>query len=274
MPGGLLDALFLPRRVAVYGASARDPAKLGNTLLRNVATGASTVEALAVHPSSTTIDGVGAFPSLRAAGAPVDLALVSVPAPMVEAAVADAAVGGARVGVVLSSGFGETGADGQAIEARLAKTANEHGMRLVGPNCMGVVSSLGDAGWLNGSYFWSRPEHAGSISFISQSGAFGGMFFAECRARALGVARFASLGNSVDVIETDVLEALAGDDATAAIGMFVESFRDGRRFVDVARRVTPTTPVVVLKAGKAAAGARAAASQRATPAPSSVDTPR
>ena len=179
---------------------------------------------------------------------------------MVEDAVGDAARGGAHVGVVLSSGFGETGADGEAVEARLLETAGEHGMRLVGPNCMGVVSSLGDAGWLNGSYFWSRPEHAGSISFISQSGAFGGMFFSECRARAVGVARFASLGNSIDVIETDVLEALADDEATAAIGMFVEGFRDGRRFVDVARRVTTTKPVVVLKAGKAAAGARAAAS--------------
>jgi len=257
MPGGLLDALFMPRRVAVYGASARHAGKLGNILLRNVAAGASTV---AVHPSATAIDGVPAVATLVDGDAPVDLALISVPAPAVEDAVTDAAVGGARAGVVLSSGFGETGADGQTVEARLVATAREHGMRLVGPNCMGVVSSLGEAGWLNGSYFWSLPERAGSISFISQSGAFGGMFFAECRARSLGLSRFASLGNSIDVVETDVLEALGGDDATAVIGMFVEGFRDGRRFVEVARRVTASKPVVALKAGKAAAGARAAAS--------------
>jgi len=257
MPGGLLDALFMPRRVAVYGASARHAGKLGNILLRNVAAGASTV---AVHPSATTVGDVPAVANLADTDAPVDLALISVPAPAVEDAVADAAVGGARVGVVLSSGFGETGPDGQAVETRLVAVAREHGMRLVGPNCMGVVSASGEAGWLNGSYFWSLPERAGSISFISQSGAFGGMFFAECRARALGLSRFASLGNSIDVVETDVLEALGADDATAVIGMFVEGFRDGRRFVEVARRVTASKPVVVLKAGKAAAGARAAAS--------------
>jgi acetyltransferase len=256
MAGGLLDALFRPRRVAVYGASARDPSKLGNTLLRNVAAG---VDVLAVHPTAASIDGVPAVATLEPV-AGVDLALVSVPAETAEAAVADAAAGGARAGVVLSSGFGETGEAGRAIEHRLATVAREHGMRLVGPNCMGVVSRRDDATWLNGSYFWALPDRVGSLSFISQSGAFGGMFFAECRARGLGVARFASLGNSVDVTETDVLDVLGEDDATTAIGLFVEGFRDGRRFVDVARRITPTKPVVVLKAGKASAGARAAAS--------------
>jgi acyl-CoA synthetase (NDP forming) len=260
MPGDpLLDALFRPRRVAVYGASARDESKLGNTLLRNVA-GSREIEAVAVHPSAPAIDGIPACPRLDASGGPVDLALVSVPAAGVEGAVANAAAGGATVAVVLSSGFAESGDAGRAVEDRLRTIATGHGMRLVGPNCMGVVSSLGDDGWLNASYFWSLPDRSGPVAFVSQSGAFGGMFFAESRARGLGVSRFASLGNSADVVETDLLEILGADDQTEVVGMFVEGFRDGRRFVDVARRVTRQKPVVVLKAGKAAAGARAAAS--------------
>jgi acetyltransferase len=190
---------------------------------------------------------------------PCDLALISVPARAVPEAVADAARAGCQAAIVLSSGFGETGDEGRRVEARLRENAQAAGMRLVGPNCMGVVSRYGE-GWLNGSYFWQLPDRAGAISMISQSGAFGGIFFAEARRRGLGVARFLSVGNSADVNETDVLEHLGGDSATAAIGIFAEAFRDGRRFVEVARKVTERKPVVVLKAGKGGKGAAAAAS--------------
>jgi acetyltransferase len=132
-------------------------------------------------------------------------------------------------------------------------------MRLVGPNCMGVVSRYRD-GWLNGSYFWQLPERAGRLSMISQSGAFGGMFFAEARRRKLGIARFLSVGNSADVTLTEVLEYLGGDAVTGVIGIFAEAFPEGRGFVEIARQVTPAKPVVVLKAGKGSRGAAAAAS--------------
>lgn len=250
-----LDSLFTPRSVAVYGASAADSRKLGNTLLANAVSGAG--EVVAVHPSADNIDGV---PALASLDRPVDLALVSVPAQRVEAAVADAAAAGAKTGIVLSSGFGESGARGRAIQNRIAALAGAAGMRLVGPNCMGVVSHLGDGKWLNGSYFWAVPETAGGLSFLSQSGAFGGMFFGHLRTSGLGLSRFLSVGNSADVSVTDVLEWLGEDPQTTAIGMFIEGIDDGRRFVEVARRVTASKPVVVLKAGKMKAGARAAAS--------------
>ena len=237
-----LDALFKPQSIAVYGASATDSQKLGNDLLANAVSGAGDV--LAVHPSANSID----------------LALFSVPATRVEAAVADAAAAGAKAGIVLSSGFGETGEEGRAAQVRIAALARSAGMRLVGPNCMGVVSHLGDGRWLNGSYFWAVPETTGGLSFVSQSGAFGGMFFAHLRASGLGLSRFLSVGNSADVSITDALEWLGEDEQTTAIGMFVEGIDDGRRFVDVAREVTARKPVVVLKAGKMASGAKAAAS--------------
>lgn len=138
----------------------------------------------------------------------------------------------------------------------MAARARAAGMRLVGPNCMGVVSRS-STGFFNGSYFWRPPQRPGNISLVSQSGAFGGMFLAESRRRGLGVARFLSVGNSAEVVETDALEWLAQDAATAVIGLFVEAFQQGRRFVEVARRCAK--PVVVLKAGRLASGARAAA---------------
>jgi len=250
-----LDGLFTPCSIAVYGASATDSRKLGNTLLANAASGAG--EVVAVHPSADNIDGIPAFARLDRA---VDLALISVPGHRVESAVADASAAGAKTGIVLSSGFGETGAEGRVIQDRIAALAGAAGMRLVGPNCMGVVSHLGDGNWLNGSYFWAVPEAAGGLSFVSQSGAFGGMFFGHLRSTGLGLSRFLSVGNSADVSVTDALEWLGEDSQTTAIGMFIEGINDGRRFVEVARKVTGRKPVVVLKAGKMAAGAKAAAS--------------
>jgi len=250
-----IDGLFTPRSIAVYGASATDSSKLGNTLLENATSGGSDV--LAVHPSADVIDGIPAVASLDR---PADLVLVSVPGQRVESAIVDAAAAGAKTGIVLSSGFGETGEEGRIVQDRIAAVAGAAGMRLVGPNCMGVVSHLGDGRWLNGSYFWATPDTAGGLSFVSQSGAFGGMFFSHLRRSGLGLSRFLSVGNAADITATDVLEWLGEDSQTTAIGMFIEGIDDGRRFVEVARATTARKPVVVLKAGKMAAGAKAAAS--------------
>lgn len=248
-----VDAVFEPTSVAVYGAS-RDERKLGHALLRNVLGGGFRGAVLAVNPGGGRILDVQAVAGLTR---PVDLALISVPAAAAPAAVADAAGAGCRAAVVLASGFGETGAEGRAVEEAMAATARGAGMRLVGPNCMGVVSRF-DAGWLNGSYFWRLPDSQGPVSMISQSGAFGGMFLSQARQRGLGVARFLSVGNCADVTETDALQWLAEDPETGVIGLFVEAFKDGRRFVAAARECGK--PVVVVKAGKRATGARAAAS--------------
>jgi acyl-CoA synthetase (NDP forming) len=248
-----MEAIFAPRSVAVYGAS-RDERKLGHTLLRNALGGGFGGPVVAVNPSGGEVLGLRTVPALEG---PVDLALVSVPAAAAQAAVADAARAGCRAAIVLASGFGETGEGGRAVEQRLAALAREAGMRLVGPNCMGVVSRL-RGGWLNGSYFWRLPERQGGVSMVSQSGAFGGMFFSEARRRGLGVSRFLSVGNCADVTESDALEWLADDQATEVVGLFVEAFRDGRRFVAAAQRCSKA--VVVLKAGKGRAGARAAVS--------------
>ena len=251
-----LRAIFSPRSVAVYGASTRDPSKLGNRLLRNVV--ASAVDdVVAVSPTPGTAEGLPTKPSLANA---VDLALISVPAASVEAAVADAAAGGARSAVVLTSGFGETGPAGKAAQERIRAIAAGAGMRFLGPNCMGVISSQSGGGWLNGSYFWDVDLTPGGVTMLSQSGAFGGMFLAEMSRRGLGVCRFASLGNCADLDETQILRWLDQDPATEVVGLFAEALSGGRDFVRAVRSLSADRPVVVLKAGTTSTGARAALS--------------
>lgn len=253
-----LGDVFDPASVAVYGASARRPDALGNTLLANVA--AAGLPVTVVHPSAPEIDGHTTTATLEATSRGADLALISVPAAAAAAAVADAAGAGARAAVVLSSGFGEAGPEGLALEDEMARTAADAGMVLVGPNCMGVVSRLGSGALLNGSYFWDVPDRDGGISFISQSGAMGGMFLDQVRRRDVGLARFLSIGNAADVGVTDALQWLAEDEATTAIGMFVEGVGQGRAFVEAASHAAAGKPVVALKGGRHPAGARAAAS--------------
>ena len=251
-----LEPLFLPRSVAVYGASTRDPSRLGNRLLSN-AIGSALDDVRAISPSAGTAEGLRTTRSLAGG---VDLALISVPAVSVEAAIADAAAGGARTAVVLTSGFGETGQAGRAAQERLRAIAARAGMRFLGPNCMGVISRLDDGGWMNGSYFWDVDLAPGGVTMLSQSGAFGGMFLAEMSRRGLGFCRFASLGNAVDLNETQILRWLAQDDDTQVIGLFAEALSGGRDFVTTVRSISAKRPVVVLKAGKTATGARAAIS--------------
>ena len=251
-----LEPLFLPRSVAVYGASTRNPSRLGNRLLRN-AKGSALDDVRAISPTAGTAEGLQ---TARTLGSPVDLALISVPAVSVEAALTDAAAGGARAAIVLTSGFGETGDYGQTAQQRLRAIAAEAGMRLLGPNCMGVISRLGDGGWMNGSYFWDVALAPGGITMLSQSGAFGGMFLAEMHRRGLGVCRFASLGNAADLGETHILRWLVHDDETQVVGLFAEALSGGRDFVETVRSISTEKPVVVLKAGKTETGARAAIS--------------
>ena len=162
-----------------------------------------------------------------------------------------------RMCVILASGFGETGDAGRAVQAEIEAIARTSGMRIVGPNCMGVVNVPGH---LNASYFWDVPKQPGGISFVSQSGAYGGLFFREVRQRSLGVAKFLSIGNQSDLGFAECLEWLADDPDTRVVGLFVEGIRDGRAFVASARRLSRAKPVVALKGGRAEAGRRAAGS--------------
>lgn len=251
-----LDPLFAPRSLAVLGVS-RNPAKLGYRLLQNVKESGFAGAVHPVNPSGESILEYATVPSIDALPGDVDLALVSLPAPAVPAAIEALAARRARMAVVLSSGFGEVDADGRDAQAELLGIARAAGLRLVGPNCMGVYSAPAR---LNGTYFWDLPRVEGGIGIVSQSGAYGGLIFRHLGGRGLGIARFVSIGNQADVGIAEVIEYLADDPATTLIACFVEAVRDGRRFVDAAARATPRKPVVVLKGGRSDAGRRAAGS--------------
>jgi acyl-CoA synthetase (NDP forming) len=251
-----LAPLFAPRSVAVLGVS-RNPSKLGYRLLQNVRDGGFAGTIHPVNPSGEPILGLATVATVEALPPGVDLALVSVPAAAVPGAVAALAARRARAAVILSSGFGEVDGDGRDAQAELLRIARAAGLRLVGPNCMGVFSAPAR---LNATYFWDLPRVAGGIAVVSQSGAYGGLIFRHLGGRGLGVARFVSIGNQADVDIAEVLEYLADDEATTLIACFVEALRDGRRFVRAAARATLRKPVVVLKGGRSDAGRRAAGS--------------
>jgi acyl-CoA synthetase (NDP forming) len=251
-----LAPLFAPRSVAVLGVS-RNPAKLGYSLLKNVLEGGFGGAVHPVNPSGEPILGVPTVRAIEALPEQVDLALVSLPAPAVPAAITALAARGVRAAVVLSSGFGEVDADGRDSQAALLAEARRVGLRLVGPNCMGVYSAPAR---LNGTYFWDLPRLAGGISVVSQSGAYGGLIFRHLGSRGLGVARFLSIGNQADVDIAEVIEWLVDDPATTLIGCFVEALRDGPRFLTAAERAAGRKPIVMLKGGRSNAGRRAAGS--------------
>jgi acetyltransferase len=251
-----LEALFAPRRVAVLGAS-RNPAKLGHVLLKNVLTGGFPGEVFVVNPGGEPILGRPTVADAADLPAGIDLALISLPPSAVLAAVKGLAARAARVAVILSSGFGEVDERGRAEQSALLDAARPAGLRLVGPNCMGVFS-LPAA--LNGTYFWDLPQRPGGIGVVSQSGAYGGLIMRHLGGLGLGVSRFLSIGNQVDLAIADALGYLADDPETSLVACFIEAVGDGRRFVDAARRVTAVKPMVVLKGGRTEAGRRAAGS--------------
>ena len=251
-----LTPLFAPRAVAVLGVS-RNPAKLGYRLLENLKARGFAGAVHPVNPSGEEILGYGTVRRVDDLPLDVDLALVSLPASAVPDAVKALAARRVRAAVILSSGFGEVDADGRGAQADLLATARAAGLRLIGPNCMGVYSAPAK---LNGTYFWDLPTAPGGIGIVSQSGAYGGLIFRHLGSRGLGIARFLSIGNQADVELAEVLEYFADDSECSLVACFVESVRDGRRFVRAAERLTASKPVVVLKGGRSDAGRRAAGS--------------
>src|SRR5206468_11534958 len=216
----------------VLGVS-RNPAKLGYRLLENLKAGGYAGHIHPVNPGGEPILGLATLPAIGALPEGVDLALVSLPAAAVPAAVAALASRKVGAAVILSSGFGEVDDRGREAQREVLARARAAGMRLVGPNCMGVFSAPAR---LNGTYLWDLPRVDGGIGVVSQSGAYGGLIMRHLGSRGLGVSRFLSIGNQADIDIAEVIEYLADDTHTTLIACFVEALRDGRRFVDVAMR--------------------------------------
>ena len=245
------------RSVALVGASRR-PGSVGGEVLRNLVEAGFEGDLYPVNPGAEELRGLPAYPSLAAIPGEVELAVIAVPAAAVAGVAREAAAKGARALVVLSAGFSETGEEGAARERELLAVCREQGMRLVGPNCLGVLDTA-PATRLNATFI-PHPPPAGNVGFVSQSGALGLALAEFAEERRLGVSSFASVGNRADVTGNDFLEFWEEDGRTEVALLYIESFSDPRRFSRVARRAGRKLPIVAVKSGRSAAGARAASS--------------
>ena len=256
-----MRAFLHPRAVAVVGASRR-PGTIGHALLTNLQRHGFTGPIYPVNPQATQIEGLAALPTVSAIGAPVDLALIAVPAPAVEEAVADCASVGVRGVVVISAGFAEVSVAGRQAEQRLRHLVRAAGMRLVGPNCMGLLNTAPEVS-LNATFAPVWPP-AGNIGMLSQSGALGLAILDYVRTLNVGISTFVSVGNKADVSSNDLLAYWAEDPHTDVIVLYLESFGNPRKFARIAPEVARQKPIVAVKSGRSAAGTRAASSHSAS----------
>ncbi|MFJ8685121.1 bifunctional acetate--CoA ligase family protein/GNAT family N-acetyltransferase [Micromonospora wenchangensis] len=235
--------LLAPRGVAVYGASATGQG-VGAALLGHLRDGGYPGAVVPVHPGARTVAGLPAYPSAADAGVPVDLAVVAVPPDAAAGVVADAAAAGAHGLVVISAGFAEAGPAGAAAQRSLVRTAHAAGMRVVGPNCLGVANT-DERVRLNATLAPVLPA-PGRVGFFSQSGAFGVALLAEAQRRGLGLSSFVSAGNRADVSGNDLLQYWQDDPGTDVILLYLETFGNPRKFARLARRIGRDKPVVAL----------------------------
>ncbi|MFB6102625.1 MAG: acetate--CoA ligase family protein [Haloplanus sp.] len=249
---GELSALFTPERVAVVGATER-PGSVGRALVENLQA-SFTGDIVPVNPNYESVCGLPAVDDVSETDA--DLAVVAVPASVAVDVVREAGVAGIRNVVVITAGFGEAGGEGASRERDLDAVAAEYDLNLVGPNCLGIISTpVG----LNAT-FAPRSPPSGPISFLSQSGAFVTAVLDWAADLGVGFKDVVSLGNKTVLDESDFVATWGDDDDTEVIVGYLESIEDGRRFMAVAREVTRETPVVVVKSGRTEAGAQAASS--------------
>ncbi|MFF9501466.1 GNAT family N-acetyltransferase [Streptomyces sp. NPDC014656] len=246
-----VQRLLAPASVAVVGAG-RTPGGVGRTVLRNLLDAGFKGRVYAVNPGlgagEGELDGVPAFPSVAAVGAPVDLAVVAVPAERVPEVVADCGEHGVRGLVVLSAGYAESGTEGRARQRALVRQARSYGMRIIGPNAFGIIDTADDVR-LNASLAPEMPA-AGRIGLFTQSAAIGVALLARLHRRGAGLSSFISAGNRADVSGNDVLQHWYDDPATDVVLLYLESIGNPRKFTRLARRTAAVKPVVVVKGAR------------------------
>lgn len=251
----MLEEFFSPRSVAVVGVS-REEDKVGHIVFDNLRIGGFTGDVYPVNPGSDEIHGFRCYPSVTAIDGDVDLAVIVVPARFVEPVIHECGEKGIRAVIVISAGFKETGPAGASLERSLVETARRYGIRLLGPNCLGLISAHAA---LNASFAVTMPT-PGSISFMSQSGALGTAVLDWTAGEGIGLSSFVSLGNKADLSEVDLVRAWGSDPHTKVVAAYLEAVGDGCGFVDAVSDLVRHKPFVALKSGVSDAGARAVSS--------------
>ncbi len=253
-----LDCFFSPQSIAVIGAST-NTSKLGYAVVDNLVNGDFLRDGRKVYPINPKADeilGLPAFPVVSDIPGPIDLAVIVIPYPLVPEAMRTCGEKGIPAAIVISAGFREAGMDGLEREQELIEIINEYNIRLIGPNCLGVINTVIP---MNASFSAGMPPK-GPMDFMSQSGALGTAILDWAQAGRLGLSKFVSLGNKADVSEIDLLRAWAKDPTSNVILSYMEGLPDGQEFISVAREVSKIKPIVALKSGVTQAGSRAVSS--------------
>lgn len=251
----MLHHFFNPSSVAVVGAS-QNPAKIGYGILNNIIRYRYRGSVYPINPNAQEILGLKAYPDVASVPAEIDLIVISVPARAVMDVVEQCGKKGVDSVVVITAGFKETGPEGAHLEEALAVRARELGVRVVGPNCLGIIDTTSS---LNASFAAGMPL-PGHIGFFSQSGALCVAILDWALGENVGFSRFVSMGNKMDISETEVMLSMGQDENTRVILGYLESVEDGPRFINAAREVSKTKPVIIIKSGTTGAGAKAASS--------------
>ena len=249
-----LEAIFKPSSVAIIGATEK-PGSVGRTLFSNLIGEPFGGTVFPVNPKRKSVLGVRAYPAIAAVPESVDLAVIVSPAATVPGVIAECAAAGVRGAIIISAGFKELGKEGEELERRVLEAAAGR-LRIVGPNCLGVMNPLIG---LN-STFASRPANPGNVAFLSQSGALGTAILDWSVREHVGFSAFVSMGSMLDVGWADWIDYLGADPHTSSILLYMETIGNARAFLSAARQVALTKPIIVLKAGVTAAGTKAAAS--------------
>lgn len=251
----MLDSLFNPASIAVIGAS-RDPKKVGYAVLNNLIRFDYKGQIYPVNPSGEEIIGLKSFSKVSDISKKIDLAVIAVPARFVSETLVKCADAGAMAAVILSAGFKEAGPEGVRLEQELGKISRERNIRMLGPNCLGIINTSNN---MNAT-FAAGMLPKGKLAFFSQSGALGIAILDWAVGNKIGFSKFISLGNKTDLNEIDFIEYFINDPETDIILGYIEDVVDGRRFLEIAKKATKTKPVILLKSGGTEAGARAASS--------------
>lgn len=260
-PAKSLKNLFEPASVAVIGASRRKEA-VGYAILNNLVTAGFKGPVYPINPKATDIDGLACFPSINDVKNPVDLAVLIIQSDSVPEVLKACGEKGIRSAIIISAGFREVGGQGIKLEKQVAELVKQYQMTVLGPNCLGLINT-DERNPLNASFSRTMPS-SGNIAFVSQSGALCTAILDFAKGEKIGFSKFVSFGNKVDVNELDLLRYLKDDSKTDVILMYVEDIVDGNAFIDVARDITSDPskgkPIVAIKAGRTAQGAKAASS--------------
>ncbi len=259
-----LEKLFNPKSIALIGAS-RDPSSVGQGVLKNLIEGSYFKSESAkpflgkiypINPNAKEVLGLKCYKSVQDIKESIDLAIIAIPSKFVPLIIEQCGQKKIQFVIVLSAGFREIGEEGQILENQMLETAKKYGIRIVGPNCLGIISP---ANSMNASFGVTMPPN-GDIAFISQSGAIADSVLDWAIENRYGFSNILSYGNGADLNVCDFIDYFGNDKNTRAIAIYVEGINDGKRFIEIAKEVSKKKPIIVLKSGKSSAGSKAAAS--------------